>query len=260
MLLRGEADEAHLEAGGRSAGCASREKAIRGASSAWADVRDVRGRESRAFELVADDGAQVDNGFAGAAPCPRVILGAFNLTSEAIAELGVNFETTLADRRAHRGANVGGASTKSGHRPDASIADVCDDSAPSCMQCAGYFAFRVDHQYRHAVGREYSQHDPGLSGHDPVTRRTKRGGVASRGVNDVAMHLVEAGDELESRHLVTQAFPVGIDGALIVTYPVGKIHRGERAGADAAGAADESVADRGVGPGAQYFHIGGVGW
>jgi hypothetical protein len=54
MLLRCEADEAHLEAGGLSAGGAAREKTIGGASSAWADARDIRGDESRAFELIAN--------------------------------------------------------------------------------------------------------------------------------------------------------------------------------------------------------------
>ena len=106
---------------------------------------------TRAFELIAHDGAQVDDGFAGT-PCPRVIPRARDLAAKAIAKLSVDFETTLADRRAHRGADVGGAGAKLDHCTDAGIGDICDDSAPSGMQSAGYFAFRIRHQYRHAVG------------------------------------------------------------------------------------------------------------
>src|SRR5208282_6657780 len=106
ILLLGEADKAHLQAGCRTAGRASREETIGRAASAWTDARDVRGGESRAFELVAHDSAQVDKSFAGT-PCPRMIARACNLAAEAIAKLGVNLETTLADRRSHRGANGG---------------------------------------------------------------------------------------------------------------------------------------------------------
>src|SRR5258708_6149175 len=105
MLLRGEADKTHLEACGLAAGSAAREKTLGGASSARTDARDICRRESRAFELVAHDGAQVDEGLAGT-PYPRVIARAGDLTAKAFAQFGVNFETTLADRRTHRGTNV----------------------------------------------------------------------------------------------------------------------------------------------------------
>jgi len=252
MLLRGEADKAHLQASGLAGGGAAGEKMVGGASGAWTDFRDVRGREASALELVAHDGAQVDERLAGT-PCPRVISSACDLTREAIAKFGVNFETTLADRRTHRGLDVGRASAELNHRADAGVGDIRNDAAPSGVQGARDVAFRIDHQDRHAVGGEYSQHDAGLRSDDPIPRRPKCGRVASRGMNDVAMHLVEARDQLEVRHLTTKAIPVVIDGALVVADPVGKIHRGERAGADAANAPDESVADRGIGPRAQDF-------
>src|SRR5208282_5088375 len=118
MRLRGEADKAHLQAGCLSASRAPRKKTIGRASSARTDARDVRGRQSRALELVVHDGAQVDKRLAGP-PGPRVIQRAGNLAAETLAQLGVNLEATLADRRAHRRANVGGMSTELDHRADA---------------------------------------------------------------------------------------------------------------------------------------------
>jgi hypothetical protein len=257
MLLCGEADKAHLEAGGHAAGGAAREKAIGGAPSARAGVRDICRSESGALELIADDGAQIDEGLAGA-PCPRVIPRAINFATETIAEIGINFEATLAYRWTHGSANVGGASTKMKHRADARIGDLRDDAAPSGMQRAGYFAFRIDQQYRHAICGKYSKHDAGLSGDDTVARRAKRRSVASRGMNDVAVHLVQPRDDFQLGHLATEALPVGIDGAFVVADPVRKIHRGECASADTARAADESVADRGVGPRAKDLDLAGV--
>jgi hypothetical protein len=219
ILLRGEADKAHLETCSLSASRPSREETIGSASSAWTDARDIRRRESRALELVADDGAQVDEGFAGT-PCPRVIPRAINLPTETIAEIGVDFETTMADRWARRGANVGCASTELGHRMNARVGDIRDDPAPSGMQRAGYFSFRIDQQYRHAICREYSEHDAGLGSNDTVARRSKRGGVASRGVHDIAMHLIQPRDQLEVRHFAAQAIPVRIDSAFVVTDPM----------------------------------------
>ena len=187
------------------------------------------------------------------APCPRVIARALDLVAEPIAKLGVNLETALTDRRTHRGANIGGARTELNHRMDARASDIRDNAAPSGMQRAGDFALRIDQQDRHAVGGKYSQHHARFRSDDPITRRPQPCRIASRGVNDVAMHLVQARDELESRHFAAQALPVGIDGALVVADPIGKIHRSERTGADAAGAADEAVADRRVGPRADDF-------
>jgi len=121
------------------------------------------------------------------------------------------------------------------------------------MQRAGYFPFRIDHQYRHAVGRVDSEDDAGLGGDEPVPRRPKRRGIASGGVNDVAVHLVQARHQLQLRRLATQALPVGVDGTFVVTDPIRKIHRGERPRADAARAPDKSVADRRIGPCAKDF-------
>src|ERR1019366_9371173 len=176
-----------------------------------------------------------------------------NLTAKATPKLGVNLETTLADRRSHRGANVGSASTELAHRADAGAGDIRNNATPSAVERAGYFPFRIDHQYRHAVGRVYSQNDAGLGSDDPVAGRAKRHGVASRGMNDGTMHLVQARHQLQLRHVATDTLPVSIDGIVVVADPIRKIHRGERAGADAAGAPDESVADRGVGKGAKNF-------
>ena len=132
------------------------------------------------------------------------------------------------------------------HRADADGGDVGNHAAPSGVQCAGDLSFRIDHQYRHAVGGEYSEDHAGLGGDEAVARRAQSCGIASGGVDVVAMHLVQARDEIERRYLAAQARPVGIDGAFVVADPVREIHRGERAGADAAGAADEAVAKRGV--------------
>src|ERR1017187_4403432 len=252
IWLLGEADKTELEAGRVSAGRASREETIGGASGARTDARDVRGGEASAFELVAHDSAQVDKGFAGT-PGPRMIPRAGNLTPEATPKLGVNLETTIADRRSHRGANVGGASAELDHRADAGAGDIRNNATPSAVERAGYFSFRIDHQNRHAVGRIYSQDDAGFRSDDPVAGRAELRDVASRGVNDVAMHLVQARHQLQLRHLATDALPVSIDGIVVVADPIRKIHRGERAGADAADAPDESVADRGVGKGAKNF-------
>src|SRR5208283_1387248 len=166
IRLRGEAHKAHLQAGGFSAGRAPRKKPSGGASSARTDASDVRRRESGALELVAHDSAQVDKRLAGP-PGAGMIPRAGNLAAEAIAQLGVNLETTLADRRAHRGANVGGVGTDLDHRTNARAGDVCDDATPSGVQRAGHFALRIDHQDRNAIGREYSQHDARLGGDDP---------------------------------------------------------------------------------------------
>src|SRR5271154_2531294 len=243
MWLRGEADKAHLQAGHLAAGGAAREETIGGASRARSDARDIRRGQARAPELVAHDGAQVDEGLAGAAYI-NMLARAGNLAAETIAEIGVDFETTRTDRRAHRGANVGGASAQLVHRADAGGSDVGNHAAPSGVQCAGYLSFRIDHQYRHAVCGEYSEDHAGLGGDEAVARRAQSCGVASGGVDVVAMHLVQARDEIERRNLAAEAGPVGIDGALVVTDPVREIHRGESAGADAARSADEAVAKR----------------
>ena len=145
ILLRGEADEAHLKSGGR-AGCgAPREKAVGCASSAGADGRDVRRRESSTFELIAHDGAQVDERLAGT-PYPFMVFRSRYLTAEAITKLGVNFETTLADRRTHRSANVGRSGAELEHRANAGVGDIRDNAAPSGMERAGYFASRINDQ------------------------------------------------------------------------------------------------------------------
>ncbi|MGA7870469.1 MAG: hypothetical protein WCA22_06180 [Candidatus Binatus sp.] len=121
------------------------------------------------------------------------------------------------------------------------------------MERAGYFSFRIDHQDGHTVGGEYSQHDAWLGSDYAVAGRPQRSGVASRGVNDVAMHLVQPRDEFEIRHVAADALPVGIDGAFVVADPIGEIHRGERARADATRAPDEAVTNRSIGPCAKDF-------
>ena len=97
------------------------------------------------------------------------------------------------------------------------------------------------------------QDDAGLGSDEAVARGRKPRGVASGGVNDVAMHLIQPRDNLQAGRLATDALPVGIDGAFVVTDPIRKIHRGERARADAARAPDKSVADGAVGPRAKDF-------
>ena len=237
---------------------APREETIGRASGAWADARDVTGRESRALELVADDGAQVDESFAGT-PGADMVARAGNLSAEALAKLGVNLETTRANRGAHRGTDVRCAAAQLFHRADANAGNIRKNAAPSGVESAGYSSLRIGHQYRHAVGREYPQDETGFGGDDPVARRPQRRGLASRGMNDVAMHLVKARDQTQLRRLATDALPVGIDGAVVVADPIGKIHRGECAPADAARAADKAVTDRGVGPCAKDFDHAGVG-
>jgi len=212
-----------------------------------ADAHDVRGGEPSAFELVTHDGAQVDERFAGT-PRPRVIPRADDFIAEAIAELRVNFEATLADRRTHRGTNVGRASTERGHCGGRRRGDIRNDAAPSAVQAPAILCLESTMTIGTQSAVKYSQHDARLSGDDPVTRRPKLRSVASRGVNDVAMHLVEARDELRFGTPRDAGVPVGIDGALVVADPVRKIHRCECIRADAASAPDESVADRGVRP------------
>ena len=128
---------------------------------------------------------------------------ALDLIAESLAKLSINLETAWTDRRTHRRANVRRASTKLDHRVDAHASDVRDNAAPSGMQRAGYFAFRIDHQYRHAIGRKYSEHHAGLCRDNPITRRPQSCSITSRRVNDIAMHLVQPRDDLERRHLAT---------------------------------------------------------
>src|SRR5271170_321502 len=132
MVLRGEADKTHLQAADLATIGAAREETVGGASRARADARDIRRGQARALELVAHDGAQVDEGLAGAAYIDMTAR-AGDLAAETVAEIGVDFETTRTDRRAHRGPNVGGAGAQLEHRADAGCGDVGNHAAPSCV-------------------------------------------------------------------------------------------------------------------------------
>ncbi len=197
IWLRGEADKAHLEAGCIPASRAPRKEAIGRASSARTDAREVDGRESRALKLALHDSAQVDKRLAGT-PCPRVTRRAGNFTAKATPKLGVNLEAAQPDRRAHRGANGQRASTELDHRTDAGSGNIRNNTTPSAVEGARYFPLRIDHQDRHAVGGVDTQDDAGLGSDDAVGGRAKGGVVASRDVNNVAMHLVQLATRFSS--------------------------------------------------------------
>src|SRR5208337_3463156 len=152
-----------------------------------------------------------------------------DLAAETVAEIGVDFETTRTDRRAHRGTNVGGVGAQLEHRANPGGGDVGNHASPSGVQCAGDLSFRIDHQYRHAVGGKYSEDHARLGSDEAVAWRAQSRSIASCGMDIVAMHLVQARDEIERRYLAAQAGPIGIDGALVVADPMRKIHRGKSA-------------------------------
>ena len=182
-----------------------------------------------------------------------MISRAFNLTAESIAKLGVNLEAArpIDGPIAARMSEARAPSWTIAWTPARAISAI----TPRHPACNAPAILRFASTNR--IGTQSAVKIPsitaGLGSDESVAGRTQPGGIASRGMNDVAMHLVEARDDFQIGHFAAQAFPVGIDGALVVADPIGKIHRGERAGADAAGAPDEAVADRRVGPRADDF-------
>jgi len=258
MMLRREADKTHLQAGGAAAGGAAREEPIGGASRARPDARYVRRVESGAFQLISNDGAQVDKRFAGT-PCLGMARSADNPSAKSLSQLSIDLEAALPDRRAHRGANIGDPRAKLDHRAYAHTGDIRQHPAPSGVHRAGDSPFRINHQYRHAVGSEYSQRDARLGCDEPVARRTELSSLARRGVHDVPMHLVQTRDSAKLRHRAAQSLPVRVDGRFFVADPIGKIHRRELTDTDAARAPDESMADCRVGPRARNRYRTGAG-
>jgi hypothetical protein len=140
-----------------------------------------------------------------------------------------------------------------GHRLDADGGDVGEDAAPSGVEGSTDFLFWVDHQDWNAVGAEDAEYHAGFCGDYPVASGAICGGIAGDDVDFVAVHLVYPGDGFQGGDFAAEKLPVGIDSGAIVAYEIGEIERGELVVAGAAGASDESIMDRGVGPCAEDF-------
>src|SRR5260370_40787936 len=154
-----ESDVAELEAGGDAAGSRARKETVSRAFRTWTNAQDSIGTQSLTFELAANNRPQAHESLAGA-PCPRMFKRIRDFCREASGKLGLDFEATSADRRAHRGSDVCGPRAHRDPRMHALAGDSGDRAAPSPVHCGRDMMLRIDPQERYATAGADPEHDP----------------------------------------------------------------------------------------------------